>query len=86
MNIQKVAVKEEFDDTEQKGTRVCVTDDENIVAVINDEFEVQEAEQCGVVEEYETWELAETEELNKRFTGFPTRYSEPINPKAWIDF
>ncbi|GKC19360.1 hypothetical protein Tco_1021510, partial [Tanacetum coccineum] len=54
MNIQKVAVKEEFDDTEQKGTRVCVTDDENIVAVINDEFEVQEAEKCGVVEEYET--------------------------------
>ncbi|GKC43952.1 hypothetical protein Tco_1061674 [Tanacetum coccineum] len=66
MNIQKVAVEEEYDDTERKGTRVCVTDDENVVWVTNDEFEVREAEQCVVVEEYETGELAETEELNKR--------------------
>nr|GEV06770.1 hypothetical protein [Tanacetum cinerariifolium] len=76
MNIQKVAVEEEYDDAERKGTQVCVTDDENVVSVINDEFEVQEAEQCVVVEEYETGELAETEELNKRCAEFISKMRE----------
>ncbi|KAI3708181.1 hypothetical protein L2E82_37306 [Cichorium intybus] len=63
---------EEDDGSDRNGSWVCVTEDDNVVSVVEDQVEDQQAEIHFIVDEQET------EELNKRCAEFIRKMKQRI--------